>query len=261
MKIRLEVADQKQEITLRRISDHSFDGSRHPDSPFDILGLPFGTASEFQTALEQTREGKLFFGGNINGPGMSAEYSTMSRIPGAVVGTYGEAIGALTLEREATLPLTKNPVIAVWREFSPAPDDRPLYHEVVDGLLAKYGQPSFRGNKDAELRWFFNNRTGALREDDDCNRKPDGNRFNYLTNLRHAVNLTSVLRGNEGCGISIRVNLSADDRSRLSSMTIVIEDQKLSHAQSVLRNLDITRDMLESTLKRERKGRNVTPEL
>ncbi|VDC22923.1 hypothetical protein [Pseudogemmobacter humi] len=257
MAIELEQAGHRQPLTLQRTGVHPVTASRHPDSAVDILGLPFSTAAEFQDALLALRPDAGRPRQLINGPGMLIEASTFRhRVnPFEPIGT-GESVTALIFEHERKLPVERNPVVATWRMLSPAPDERPLIQEAVDGLIRKYGLPS-RRNGDTELTWAFADDTGERLEGDACLRASEAN-FIYLSraDLRSIVNISAYIRGNRGCGITIQASLTRDEQGRLSSMLIFIQDQRLARAQSHLREIDLTRSMLQTALRRERQARS-----
>lgn len=255
MKLAIDLNNGKDpyEVELTRTGSGTAVPSTHPDAAFDIISLPFTNAAAFETALEAHTGASVFSSSNFNGPGQIINWQTLRSSPNPMGRGLenGESIGAASLGANRNGPAEEDPIVAMWRLFRPVADDRPLYSEVVNGLLTKYGEPSTKDNQ-GTMKWFYSS-TGAKLTGEaakKCDIKGDaaGVFFGYYDYTHDYLNIESLMRGNAGCGISISVEVGHDSQDRLDRMTVFVQDQQLARTQAALRAFGIARGQIRNAL-------------
>ena len=255
MKLLIELNNGRDpyEVELKRTGSGTPVPSAHPEAAFDILSLPFTNAAAFKSALEAHTGTTVYSSANFNGPGQIINWQTLRSSPNPMGRGLenGESIGAATLGANRNGPAEEDPIVAMWRLFRPVADDRPLHSEVLEGLLAKYGEPSLRDNA-GKLKWFYSSTgaklTGEAAKKCDISGDAAGVFFGYFDYTHDYLNIESLMRGNAGCGISISVEVGHDSQDRLDRMTVFVQDQQLARTQAALRAFGIARGQIRDAL-------------
>ena len=257
MKLSLDLNNGKDpyEVELKRTGSGTIVPSTHPEAAFDIVSLPFTNAAAFKSALEAHTGATVYSSANFNGPGQIINWQTLRSSPNPMGRGLenGESIGAATLGENRNGPAEADPIVAMWRLLRPEAEERPLYSEVVDGLLAKYGEPSFRDNA-GKMKWFYSNSgarlTGEPAKNCDVSGDATGVFLGYYDYTHDYLNIAGLMRGNAGCGISISVEVGHDSQDRLDRMTVFVQDQQLARTQAALRAFGIARGQIRDALEK-----------